>query len=291
MKKNAFLIIAHNEWSILKKMLEVLDHVDNDIYLHIDKKAGEFKQEEFISVVNKSKIFLIERTDVTWGGDSQIWCEYNLLLEATKRGYEYYHLLSGVDFPLKNISDINRFFEENKGKEFVRFDPNYSELSSESAKVKYYFLWQNKIGNGKSKSMSIRFYKFMQTVFIILQKLVGMNRLKHAEIELRKGSNWFDITHNLAAYIVENKEMIEKHLSKTFCGDEFFVQSLVWSSPYKENISTECVHYIDWDRGRPYIFTNQDYDELVNTSALFARKFSTEKDVEIVERLYEYVKY
>ena len=39
MKKHAYLIIAHNNWKILERLLILLDDNRNDIYLHIDRKS------------------------------------------------------------------------------------------------------------------------------------------------------------------------------------------------------------------------------------------------------------
>ena len=39
MKKHAYLIMAHNNPYILKKLLNLIDDKRNDIYLHIDKKS------------------------------------------------------------------------------------------------------------------------------------------------------------------------------------------------------------------------------------------------------------
>ena len=36
---HAYLIIAHNEFTLLRKLLNCLDYLYNDIFLHIDKKA------------------------------------------------------------------------------------------------------------------------------------------------------------------------------------------------------------------------------------------------------------
>ncbi len=37
--RHAFLILAHNEFQILRILLSMLDDERNDIYLHIDKKS------------------------------------------------------------------------------------------------------------------------------------------------------------------------------------------------------------------------------------------------------------
>ena len=48
--------------------------------------------------------------------------------------------------------------------------------------------------------------------------------------------------------------------------------------------------YIDWTRGEPYTFKINDYDELIKSDMLFARKFSTKIDKEIVDKIYDYVR-
>lgn len=67
-----------------------------------------------------SPFVLEHRVDVRWGNLSQIRTEYALLEEALKHGsYEYYHILSGQDLPIKTQDEIHQFFHEHRGKEFV----------------------------------------------------------------------------------------------------------------------------------------------------------------------------
>ena len=40
MDRHAYLIMAHNHFGFLKELLGCLDDSRNDIYLHIDRKAG-----------------------------------------------------------------------------------------------------------------------------------------------------------------------------------------------------------------------------------------------------------
>lgn len=41
MGKHAYLIIAHNQYEMLNKLVLALDHRLNDFYIHIDKKTKE----------------------------------------------------------------------------------------------------------------------------------------------------------------------------------------------------------------------------------------------------------
>ncbi len=40
MSKHAYLVMAHNDWSLLSKLLRCIDDPRNDIFIHIDKKAS-----------------------------------------------------------------------------------------------------------------------------------------------------------------------------------------------------------------------------------------------------------
>mgnify|MGYP006874835673 FL=1 len=82
----------------------------------------------------------------------------------------------------------------------------------------------------------------------------------------------------------------------TFAPDEIYVQTLAYNSKFKERLYygkmddnyIACMRYIDWKKGNPYSFTINDYDELMNSGCLFARKFDlkTEEQQQIVEKIY-----
>ena len=75
---------------------------------------------------------------------------------------------------------------------------------------------------------------------------------------------------------------------------EMFLQTVLYSSEYFKNVCREydnvvlnCKRLIDWTRGIPYTYRKSDYDELMSSSAMFARKFSTKVDKEIIDMIYE----
>lgn len=98
--KHAYLIIAHNEFKILEKLVHLLDDSRNDIYLHIDRKVKLIPnikcQHAGLYVLNEK-----ERLDVRWGSISQIKVELQLFIIASKNhSYGYYHpsLYAGLGF-------------------------------------------------------------------------------------------------------------------------------------------------------------------------------------------------
>lgn len=45
--------------------------------------------------------------------------------------------------------------------------------------------------------------------------------------------------------------------------------------------------YIDWKRGKPYVFKKEDFNDLINSEALFTRKFDLNVDREIVDMIFK----
>ncbi|MGN1328897.1 MAG: beta-1,6-N-acetylglucosaminyltransferase [Eubacterium sp.] len=288
---HAYMIIAHNQFELLEKLILSLDDKRNDIYIHIDAKVKDFDFEHFKSITKYSKVhFTDERVSVTWGDFSQVKCEMILLKNAvngenSNNPYTYYHLISGSDLPIKSNDEIHSFFDENNGKEFVHYSSN--EVSESSVlRIKYYHLFR------KKRNL---FTKILAQIALRVQILFGVDRLKNTDIKVQKGCNWFSITGDFARYIVENQERYEKVFSYSYCCDEVFVQTMAESSKFKNNLFMPncndnhfaCVRLIDWNRGNPYVWRKEDFDIIKSSSCMFARKFDLDVDSEIVDEILE----
>lgn len=290
MNKHAYLIIAHNNFEILEKTLKISDDEKNDFYIHIDKKVKNFNFEKYKDVLKKSKIIFIERINIKWGHSSQIDCELNLLKSAVKNNYSYYHLISGVDMPIKSKEEIYNFFEENRGKEFVNFkDTKIDTKLRERFEIYHMFPYFR-------RSRYKYIIRRIEILSIKLQKIVKVNRIKNNNINFQKGAQWFSITNNFVKYILSKEEWIENTFKYTSCCDEIFLQTLVINSNFKNNLYnkdfdnnhiTSIKRYIDWERGRPYVFRKEDFQELINSKALFARKFDLNIDREVINMIFE----
>lgn len=147
MQKHAYMIIAHNEFDLLEILVRLLDDPRNDIYVHIDAKVKDFDFKSFQALTQYSRLrFTPRRISATWGDFSLVNTEL-LLLQTAVAGedpaqpYAYYHLISGVDLPIKSNDDIHAFFEKNAGKEFVHFSENEPN-SAFAARIRYYHLFR-----------------------------------------------------------------------------------------------------------------------------------------------------
>ena len=288
--RHAYLIMCHCNFNQLIRLLQLLDDKRNDIYLHIDKKSKEVPLCKIIDAVKQSSLIFIRRMRVNWGGYSQIKVELELLKEAAKSNYAYYHLISGADLPLKSQDDIHDYFADNKAEYISVSSTEKEENRPENYlnRLKYYNLFQDVIGRNKG----IRFHTLnvLNICLLRFQRLIGIDRTRKSQLIYYKGSNWFSVTHEMAKYILSQEKLIRKYFKYTVCADEHFLQTIAMSSQLKDHISGTDMRYIDWKRGTPYVFRDSDFQELIDSGCLFARKFDETIDNRIVGIIYEYCK-
>lgn len=296
--RHAYLIIAHNEFGLLEKLLKLIDHKDNDIYVHIDKCVKNFDFNYFKSLLKKSNIFFTERTNVNWGDYSQINSELVLLKASCKGKYDYYHLLSGVDLPLKSQKEIHDFFEKNNGKQFVHMVSYNKDVLNRISLYHPFCKFKRRFKNKYLSTGMEYFTKIIDKV----QKILKVNRLKNINFDIKYGANWFSITHELVMYILSNEDFIKKYFKSSLCADELFLQTLVYNSKFKNDLYYKkedgnyisCLRYVVWDKddcknGSPHTWRASEYEELMNSDYLFARKFNSNIDNDIINMIFNSV--
>lgn len=288
MGRHAYCIIAHNNPKQFYNLLGLLADERNDIYVHIDKKSDIYQFTAPFSDLNYPKnlhvFFIHNRVNVYWGHYSLIVCELNLLkaVSESPKKYDYVHLISGVDLPLKHQDEIHDFFDKHQGLEFIDFSTDDFNMKALKLNTEYPYYF------GSYLSRHDWFAKIIGRNLFRIQRLVvkTLNIKSKYDVELYKGSNWFSITGNLAQWITAHRKIIIRTLKHTWCPDELMLQTFVMASPYKNNISSMGnLRAIDWTRGTPYVWRTGDFDELMKSHALFARKFSFTDFPEIIQQI------
>lgn len=286
--KHAYLIMAHNQFDILKKLLLMLDDERNDFFIHIDVKAKNFDKEDISSCIKKGSIYFTKQTSVMWGGSSQVVCEMLLLNECIRHGkYAYIHFLSGVDLPIKNKKFILNFFDEHPNKQFLQI--GYAE--KHLYRLNRYHLFLNHPNTPKAVKDNIN-----KIVEILSYKFKTDRLRKYQNIKIVKTANWFSITGDCAAYIVSQEKFIRKLTKHTVCADEMFLGTVIRNSKYWEQVYIKEVswdghmRYIDRIHNEgtsPHTLTILDKDILLNSDMLWARKFDETVDSNIIDYIFE----
>lgn len=287
--------MAHNNWEQLELLLGALDYPNNDIYLHIDKKAVCPSDAEIANWVKKSKIYIYHKYAVAWGGDTQIKCELFLLGKASKSEYAYYHLVSGIDIPLKTQEEIHSYFRTSSDKNFVSFNAKSNATLEHLERVRYYRIFQNKLGRlSENPPINKKILCKLESISLSLQGFLNIDRTRNKNYRFYKGSSWFSITHTFAIYVVSHRKKIMKQFGYSLGADELLMQTLIMNSKFATTVENNNLRFIDWSSsdqpGAPKTLTIDDYDAIVNSDKLFARKFDLNKDSTIIYKLYHNLK-
>lgn len=277
--KHAYLILAHNEWDLLRTLLSCIDDERNDIFVHIDSKVWDMPELH----AEKAGLFMVDnRVDVRWGDLSVVEGEYTLFEEAVKSGpYAYYHLLSGADLPLKSQDYIHSFCDEHQGEEFIGY--TLTEITPEVVrKAQRWHLFPKDFRDAGFVKKALR------AGFLRIQEAFGIKR--NRGVDFKKGSQWVSVTDGMARLFLEKKDWVEKVFRNTFCSDEMVFHTLCWHSQFRSNIfDTEndghgCLRAIGWKEGALVDWCTADYEDLAASEALFARKFNS-RDWGFIEKI------
>lgn len=285
--KNAYLIMAHHRPDLLHELILALDDVRNDIYIHIDIKAKDL---DWNTAAEKAHVVVIPAMSVNWGGYTQIECEYRLLKAALRDGsHDYYHLMTGVTYPIKSQDYINAYLEEHNGTEYVGFD----NKRDYSFRVKYKHLFCEE---GKMPGLQGRIKFKLRNYYLKLQHILGVDHFKKYNMVCKKGCAYWSITEEFARYVVNNEQLIHEMLKYSISGDEVFVQTLLYNSKFKEyakNLNDEydgCMREFAWEHitkcNDPWHnFHLDDLEYLRRSDKWFALKFEGDDGLESVQEL------
>lgn len=263
--KHAYLIMAHNQFLVLQELVSALDDERNDIFVHFDRKIRETP----VLRTRRSRLVILRhRVNVIWGDVSQIKAEYALYKAAFEPGrYAYYHLISGVHFPLISNDGLHRWFDACNGACVLRNVP----LSDEEIQMRfglYHFFLRHLVSRNEFVNKA---YHLGWRSILGLQKALGIRR--DTSFIKGKASQWCSLNEDAVRLLLQGEKQALKFFRRSFCCDEFFVRSILEDSGIPL-LYDDRICYVEFVRTTPRVFSISDYDTLLASGALFFRKIS-----------------
>ncbi len=278
------LILAHKNPEQVERLLRAMDHPAFDLYLHIDGKSD---QAPFEYLAERPRVFLVRnRVKVFWGKYSLVQATLDGIAEVMDRGkYEYIHVMSAQDFPIKPMEEIYQYLVANKGTEFITClrESDGHEWWKDAALHTWKYNFHNLSIPGKYRLEAL------------VNKIMPRRKYPVAGHEVVGHSNWFTITSESAAFMLDYLKRhpeVVRFFKYVWGADELIFSTIIYNHPaYRDKVQEHLV-YIDWSEhvANPKLLTMADLPALLATDKLFARKFDTEKDAEVVARLEERVR-
>ncbi|MCQ2069703.1 MAG: hypothetical protein MJZ68_01045 [archaeon] len=256
-----------------------MDDHRSDIYVHLDRRWTTIDTTEL--KCEKSRLFLVPRIEVNWGSESLVLCELNLIRYSFRNGpYQYYHMLSGADLPIKSQDYINDFFDANQGLEFIdRWDDVYRRTKRND----YYY--------DKDDVVKNEYYKEYVDKCLFDQLSSEQRIIRNDSFGARhSGSNWFSLTEDAVSCLLQHEPEIVRNFCGGYCSDECFIMSTLVKYGFSNRIAGS-VRHIEFNVLHPVVLTEKDIPRLYSSSCIFARKFDSDVDYRAIDHLVNLVKY
>lgn len=275
--KQAILINTHKDIDKLKELIDFFDD-DFSFYIHIDRKV-QLTEKEIEQLKNTQSVkFISRKYSINWGGRNFTKSILLLSKEVIKdKDIEYIHLISGQDYPIKTPKEIKNILTKNRGAEFlVNFELPSKKWALENGgmdRIDYYNFYDLLNARVKIEKIIIR------TLTIVQKKLNLFKRSRKCLPKLYGGSSWWTLTRPCLEYVINYSEDNPSYLKRfmyTLSSDEIFFQTIIMNSPFAKNVINKDLRYVDWNMrngSRPAFLDESDYDNIVSSENIFARKF------------------
>ena len=303
MQKN-YLILAHKNPQQLARMIKALDDGNSKFFIHLDAKTPI---EPFTAQLEDEHIvFIPERERCVWGDFSIVLATIHLMEAAAKaQSKGFFILMSGQDYPIKPMGELDAFLEKNAQCDFIYYLPLEQKWKPKMVKDKlahYHILHSETRGDSNCYapfSCSSLFQKGRTLWHLLKGRLSLQNFKKLRQLPRREapfvqqyaGSQFWAFSENtfydVLSYIQKHRKELELYYQYTSSPDEVYFHSILLNlkEEGRKIILKNQLTYVNYFR-KNNIFLTEDFEKLTSAKEqFFARKFDMEIDAIILDRL------
>jgi len=292
--KIAYLITAYDNPAHLHRLLRAIVTPNSAAYVHVDAK---FDSAPFERVRLPRVHFVKPRIAVYWGEFTMVEAILRLLesaLGAAQR-FDYFVLISGTDYPIRPIAELEAFLTANAGTQFINLVKMPDEDTSKPlARLRYY-----KVLSGNPLALPLKIARRA----LIRAGLLSAQRSYEAVLLGREpyaGSTWWALTREACEYVLDfiaREAAFVRFYRNTWFPDEGMIHTIIGNSPFAGRVRRNLT-YTDWTArgahpapiGPGHIRRFIEDPALVSDDrygpgeVFFARKFS-DQTAQLVEQL------
>jgi len=277
--KICYLILAHNNFRHLDRLIDALTDDGSSFYIHLDKKV----KANYSPLADNVKV-IPERIDINWGGFSMVKATLALMRNGVSESpdADYYILLSGVDYPIRSKKFLYDLLEKKK---------EYIDIAPVPAPYKPIERYQHYFFDFKRRDARIYNPKLLSE---ILLKSIGVKR--NLPFKIYAGTQWFALTGDCVKYILKTVSQDKRYIDffkYTLIPDEAFFQTIIGNSPFIHNTAASLT-YTDWEVPVPPATMTEKHVEFLKTHIefndeygqrfpYFARKFNDDSEALLEE--------
>jgi hypothetical protein len=272
----AHLILAHEYPKQLARLIGAITHPTADIFIHIDRNSPI---EPFFETLryHANLKFIKNRCKIVWGAFSMVEATLQSFREilATNKPFKFINLISAADYPLRPAGTIYEILQGHIGNSFMdmHFDDSPWWREAQQKITKYHFTD----------------YAFPGKYLIekVVNKITPIRKLPN-QMMFTGRSQWMTLSVNhikyVLSYVDQNPQTI-RFFKHTWGPDEFIFQTILYNSPFRDELVNDNLRYVDWttQKASPKTLTIKDFEALKISGKCYARKFDALVDGAVLD--------
>jgi hypothetical protein len=288
----AYVVLAHKLPEQVGRLIGRLEHPDDRILVHVDAKQDiEPFERELGPLVDSGRVEWVEqRVKCHWAGPGHLIATLGAAQQAFASGHDFSHLilLTGQDYPIRSTAEIRSFFAGQPDKSFLSwsFGDGY-DVPDEDRPGNERWHW-----NGDKDRIVKRYYKVPRRKHPLsfpnrLLPFVPRRRWP-AGLVPAQGLAYWSLSREAIAYCLDYARRhpeLGSYLKRSFAADENYFQMVLLASELAPRLVNEDLRYLNWDVYHPHTITMADLEPMLASRKLFARKFDSRVDREVMDAL------
>ena len=276
MKKAAlgFVVLAHDHPDNVARLIDRLTAQGGVVALHWDRRhpadlVAQLKKE--LPASQAARVLAAERVEVHWGLWSVVQATLNGLqaIQSSGQAVDYVTLLSGHDYPLRPLRQLQDFLQANPGFEHIECVDHEKErwvtdgLHDERWQYRHYISW------GTHPKLFDKCWH--------LQRALGIKVRKPRGLQPHFGSQWWTLSWpTLEKVLAASREpQLRRFFRRTWVPDEMFFQTMVAKFVSPARITCHNLNFYHFSKqGIPLVLHRDHLSFLRSQPHFFARKIS-----------------
>ena len=289
----AYIISAYKLPALLVRLVGRLDAPGTSVWIHVDTKTSEPVYRAMSEpLADRTEVHFVRRHPCYWGdfGHVQATLEGLRALIASRQPFDYVVLLTGQDYPITTNRQIATALRAANGHVLMHCMPIPNEHWTDGGASRF----ENRHFRVGDRVLAFPGTPFRSTplnaAWSAITRALRLHRSFPAGMEPWGGSSYWmmpaDCANYVDAWVRGNPEIVD-FFRGVHVPDEMFFQSVVMNSPYRDRVADDDLRYIDWRGGmdHPKVLTSADFDALMRSGKLFARKFDPGVDAGVLDRI------
>ncbi len=296
----AYIILAHKQPELLVRLVERLDSPRALFLIHVDRKTEPAVFERMRRpLAGRENVTFLPRHVCHWAGWGHVRASLKGIAHLVRNriDFDYASLMTGQDYPIKPLPEIESYLAAGGGREFFYLAPMPRDDWKDGGMHRietWNFPLQGKMRRFPGKETFDS--RLLTWAWAHANRRWQPRRRFLDGFEPYGAQCYWTLTRYCVEYIdgfVRRHPRFVRFFRWTYSPDELFYGTILGNSSFRERATLDNLRYQDWDRDRarasgrrpPAVLDTGDLPRLAGSGKLFARKFDLEVDAGVLDAI------